>query len=188
MPVWPPSTMQGADYPPFPMWPWTGNPTSAPGSRRPPPFLPLVYRGAGPPHGCARRARSEPNLPGRSTGPARARDFGAVGVRLPAVLCFRLCGGSPFAFIGFLPALAHGWLKTRGYGYPRPQPCPARAVASFCCGPGSLGTAAVNACGVKQPRSGGGFRVTVLPRGRSLWPHEVRGGCDGVGICAQGYS
>jgi hypothetical protein len=30
--------MQGTDYPPFPMWPWTGNPTSGPGSRRPAPL------------------------------------------------------------------------------------------------------------------------------------------------------
>ena len=37
--LWPPSNMQGADYAPFPMWPWTGTPTSAPGSRHPPPLV-----------------------------------------------------------------------------------------------------------------------------------------------------
>ncbi len=159
--LWPPSTMQGADYPPFPMWPWTGTPTSAPGSRHPPPLRRVLCRVVRP-----QGVRGGP-------GARRTRRAARMGRLEPAISvpsgcncllsCVPLARRQPLLPHGFLPAPPHGWRKRAAAGSRgrRPAPCQTRTGATPCCDPGSRGTAAVLACGVRQPRIGGGFRVRL---------------------------
>jgi hypothetical protein len=50
-----------------------------------------------------RVARRAPNGLGRAPGPARARDFGVVWVRLPAVLCSACTAAAPSPSLAFSP-------------------------------------------------------------------------------------
>jgi len=73
------TAMQGADYPPFPMWPWPGNPTSASGvALRPPRCVAcsccptIAFLSVHGPRACCRRGRREAGGARRRARPACA--------------------------------------------------------------------------------------------------------------------